>query len=288
MQYVQSLQQMPYSECMSLISQPTLQRWIENAADRADPVVSAFEPYLDGLDHLPADGRFLLVGNHTQSGTEALLIPYVVRRRIGIRARPLADRRFGNVKGLPADLFAAAGAVIGSPDTARELMRAGEPILVFPGGGREISKAKDQLYELMWEGRKGFARVAVENDYPIVPAALVGGDDVYHVLTTSNGRWARMTKPITTRLTGDANMAIQLMRGIGPTMVPRPQRMYLRFGPPIDTSRPKGAVAEKWVETMQAKVKTRLEADIAALLDIRSADPYRRLAPWARSAAVSP
>ena len=167
---------------------------IENVADRIDPLVSASKPYLDGLENLPSDGRFLLVGNHTQAGTEALLIPYVVRRQIGIRVRPLADRRFGNVKGVPGDLFAAAGAVIGTPETARKLMTAGEPILVFPGGGREISKASDQLYTLMWQRRNGFARLAVEHDYPIVPAALVGGDDVYHVLTSSDGRWARWSR----------------------------------------------------------------------------------------------
>ncbi|WP_235892879.1 lysophospholipid acyltransferase family protein [Mycolicibacterium hodleri] len=273
---------------MSLISQSTLQRWIENVADRAHPVVSAFEPYVDGLDDLPADGRFLLVGNHTQAGTEALLIPYLVRRQIGIRVRPLADRRFGNITGLAGDVFAAAGAVVGSRDTARELMQAGEPILVFPGGGREISKAKDQLYELMWKGRTGFARLAAENDYPIIPVALVGGDDVYHVLTSSDGRWARMTKPLAARLTGDSNMAIPLMRGIGPTLIPRPQRTYLRFGAPIDTTRPKRAVAEKWVETVQMRVKTELEADLAALLEVRSTDPYRQLAPWARGSAVAP
>ncbi|GLP81992.1 membrane protein [Mycobacterium antarcticum] len=273
---------------MPLIPLPTLQRLIENVADRADPVVSAFEPYVDGLDNLPPDGRFLLVGNHTQAGTEALLIPYLVRRQIGIRVRPLADRQFGNVKGLPADVFAAAGAVVGTPEAARELMQSDEPILVFPGGGREISKARDQLYSLRWEGRNGFARLAVEHDYPIVPAALVGGDDVYHVLTSSDGLWARLTTPLTKRLSGRSDMTMPLMRGIGPTLIPRPQRMYLRFGTPIDTSRPKGAVAEKWVATVRDRAKTELEADLAALLELRAGDPYRQLAPWARRAAVSP
>lgn len=271
---------------MLTIQLPTYQRWIENVADRLDPIVAAYKPYLDGLDNLPDDGRFLLVGNHTQAGTEALLIPYVVRRQIGTRVRPLADRRFGRFKGVPADVFAAFGAVVGTPDAARELMRSDETILVFPGGGREVNKASDQLYSLMWRGRNGFARLAVENDYPIIPVALVGGDDIYHVLTSSDGRWARMTKPLATRLTGDSDMTMPLVRGVGPTLVPRPQRMYLRFGTPIDTTRPKRAVAEEWTATVRMRVKAELETDLAALLQIRAADPYRRLAPWARSAAV--
>lgn len=279
---------MHYIGAMSLISESTLQRWIENVADRIDPLVSASKPYVDGLDNLPSDGRFLLVGNHTQAGTEAPLIPYLVRRQIGIRVRPLADRRFGNIKGVAGDFFAAAGAVVGTPETARELMAAGEPIMVFPGGGREISKARDQLYTLMWEGRNGFARLAVEHDYPIVTAALVGGDDVYHVLTSSDGRWARWSKPLVTRMMGRTDIAMPLMRGIGPTMIPRPQRTYLRFGAPIDTTRPKGAVAEKWIATVRDRAKASLEDDLAALLEIRAGDPYRQLAPWARSAALTP
>ncbi|MEU0496577.1 lysophospholipid acyltransferase family protein [Mycobacterium sp. NPDC006124] len=273
---------------MPLLEVSTYQRLIEGIADRVDPIVSATKPYVDGLANLPADGRFLLVGNHTQAGTEAVLIPYVVRRQIGIRVRPLADRRFGNVNGVARDLFAAAGAVIGTPEAARELMEAGEPILVFPGGGREISKARDQLYTLLWQGRYGFARVAVEHDYPIVPVAMVGGDDAYHILTSSDGRWARWSRPLVTRLTGRSDMALPLMRGIGPTMIPRPQRSYLRFGAPIDTTRPTGAVAEKWIASVRDQVKVQLEDQLAALLEIREGDPYRQLAPWARGAAVMP
>ncbi|MCV7421314.1 acyltransferase family protein [Mycobacterium yunnanensis] len=273
---------------MPLVEVSTYQRWIENVADRVDPLVSLAKPYVDGLDHLPRDGRFLLVGNHTQAGTEALLIPYVVRRQIGIRVRPLADRRFGNVKGVPGDLFAAAGAVVGTPETAHRLMEMGEPILVFPGGGREISKAKDQLYTLMWNGRNGFARIAAAHDYPIIPVALVGGDDAYHVLTTSDGRWARWSKPLVTRLTGTPDMAMPLMRGIGPTLIPRPQRTYLRFGTPIDTTKPSAVAAEEWTATVRERVKVALEGDITALLEVRARDPYRQLAPWARGAAVMP
>ena len=73
-----------------------------------------------------------------------------------------------------------------------------------------------------------------------------------------------------------------------PTMIPRPQRTYLRFGAPIDTARPKGTVAAKWIATVRERVKAALEAELADLLQIRETDPYRQLAPWARGAAVSP
>lgn len=265
-----------------------LEHMIDQLLPRLDPVMTAYRPYVDGLEHLPSDGRFLLVGNHTPGGNEALLIPYFVRRHIGARVRPLADRQMANMKGFPADMMAAVGAVVGTPDAARALMAADEPVLVFPGGGREMNKANDQLYTLLWHGRTGFARIASEYRYPIIPVALMGGDDVYRILTSSDGRWAQFSKPLTERLTGRSDMTLHLMRGIGPTLIPRPQRMYLRFGAPIDTTRPTDATVDDWAATVRDRVKEALESDLTALQDLRASDPYRRLAPWAWRSAVTP
>ena len=109
------------------------------------PVITCCHPYVRGLDNLPADGRFLLVGNHTLfSMAEVVLIPYFVRTAIGTRVRPLADRQFARMTGLQAALVTAYGAVIGTPAAARRLMDEGESVLVFPGGAREISKYKGE------------------------------------------------------------------------------------------------------------------------------------------------
>jgi 1-acyl-sn-glycerol-3-phosphate acyltransferase len=213
-------------------------RVAETVADRVGPLVDLHRPYVDGIENLTRDGRFLLVGNHTQGGAEAFLIPYLVRRAIGTRVRPLADRGMGRMRGPAADLFAACGVVVGAPETARELMRHDETILVFPGGGRAIPKFKGEEHILRWQGRAGFARLSVENDYPIVPAGLVGGDDVYRSLTTRDGLWGRLSQRLTEKLSGRTDMAMPLMHGIGPTLIPRPQRMYLRFAAPIDTTKP--------------------------------------------------
>ncbi|CAM2910914.1 glycerol acyltransferase [Mycobacterium intermedium] len=261
---------------------------VEKVHDGIAPLIDASRPYVRGLENLPADGRFLLVGNHTQFVTsEVLLIPHYVRRAIGTRVRPLADRRFGQQPGFARDLMTAYGAVIGSPETARELMRHNETILVFPGGGREIPKFKGEEYQLNWHGRSGFARIAAENDYPIVPVGLVGGDDIYKSLVTRDSAVGRLMQEISTRLTGETDMAMPLMRGVGPTLIPRPQRMYLQFGEPIVTTKPEGTTAEKWVETVRNDTKQALETILADLLAIRADDPFRELNPLARNNAVA-
>jgi 1-acyl-sn-glycerol-3-phosphate acyltransferase len=266
----------------------TLRHAMETLADRIGPLVELYRPYIDGLDTLPRDGRFLLVGNHTQFGVETFLIPYLVRRTIGTLVRPLTDRTMGRMRGPAADVFAACGAVVGAPETARELMRHNEPILVFPGGSREITKFKGEENTLRWQGRSGFARVAVESNYPIVPVALVGGDDAYENLLTRDGRWGRLSQSLIKKLSGRADMVPPLMHGIGPTLIPRPQRMYLRFAAPIDTTKPARISAEKWVATVKEKTQDSLEQAIADLLEIRTGDPYRELNPLAWRTATQP
>jgi 1-acyl-sn-glycerol-3-phosphate acyltransferase len=157
---------------------------------------------------------------------------------------------------------------------------------VFPGGGREIAKFKGEEYHLNWTGRAGFARIAAENDYPIVPVGLVGGDDVYKSLFTRDSVMGRLSRTVSTRLSGNSDMAMPLMRGVGPTLIPRPQRMYLRFGRPIETRRPNGASADEWVGSVKQRTQDSLEAILDELLEVRAGDPFRELNPLAWTRAV--
>lgn len=260
---------------------------LDKVHDGISPLIDLTRPYVSGLETLPADGRFLLVGNHTAFiGGEVLLIPHFVRRALGRRVRPLADRRFATKPGFGHDVMTAYGGVVGDPATARELMRHNETILVFPGGGREIAKFKGEEYRLNWRGRAGFARIAVENDYPIVPVGLVGGDDVYKSLVTRDSRLGRLSQAVSTRMTGEPDMAMPPMRGIGPTLIPRPQRMYLGFGEPISTAKPEDLSTEDWVASVRERTQESLKSILSDLLAIRADDPFRELnlLAWASAA----
>jgi 1-acyl-sn-glycerol-3-phosphate acyltransferase len=239
------------------------------------------------LANLPADGRFLLVGNHTLfSMAEVVLIPYFVRIAIGTRVRPLADRQFARMTGTQAALVAAYGAVIGTPAAARRLMDEGESVLVFPGGAREISKYRGEEYTLNWENRDGFARIAIEKEYPIVTVALVGGDDVYTSMVRRDSTLGRFGRWAGQRLTGRSDITMSPVRGVGLTLIPKPQRMYLAFGQPIDTRRSPGVSVEAWTGAVKRRVQQDLEAALLDLQRIRATDPYRRMNPVGRSSAV--
>jgi 1-acyl-sn-glycerol-3-phosphate acyltransferase len=266
-----------------------LTRAIFTVADRLDPVVELSRPFVDGLENLPCDGRFLLVGNHTTFGmAEIVMIPYFVHRQLGVRVRGLADRGFGDLRGLAADVLAAAGAVVGEPENAAELMLNDETVLVFPGGGREMPKFKGEKYQLRWEGRSGFARLAIAHDYPIVPVGLVGGDDVYHGLVERDSALGRVSRFVGQRIGGPTDMAIPPIRGLGPTLIPDPQRMYLRFGTPIQTSKPSRVKAATWEIDVKERTQAALETILADLQEVRETDPYRNLNPFAWGRAVRP
>ena len=192
------------------------------------------------------------------------------------------------MKGFQRDLIEAVGAVPGQPDVGAELMRRDETILVFPGGGRDMLKFKGEEYQLSWKGRSGFARLAIAHDYPIVPVGLVGGDDVFHSLVARNGAWERMTRTLGERMHGIAGVGVPLMRGVGPTFLPRPQRMYLRFGQPISTTRPARVKAEKWEATVKQQTQTALETVLTDLQELRKNDPFRNLNPLRWGAALRP
>jgi len=266
-----------------------LQKAICTVADTLDPIVDRLGIYVDGLDTLPRDGRFLLVGNHTTSGwVEVVSIPYFVHRELGRRVRGLATRQLADMGGITRDIFEAAGAVVGNPDNAAELMRQDETVLVFPGGGRDMLKFKGEQYSLLWQGRSGFARLAIAHDYPIIPVGLVGGDDVYVSPVQRNGMWERMTRGVGQRLHGVSGVGIPLIRGVGPTLIPRPQRMYLRFGSPIHTRRPADFDSGAWEMAIKERTQAALEQILRDLQTVRAGDPFRHLNPFARGQAVLP
>ena len=251
------------------------------------PVITCCHPYVRGLANLPADGRFLLVGNHTLfSMAEVVLIPYFVRTAIGTRVRPLADRQFARMTGIQAALVTAYGAVIGTPAAARRLMDEGESVLVFPGGAREISKYRGEEYTLSWQNRDGFARIAIEKEYPIVTVALVGGDDVYTSMVRRDSTLGRVGLWAVQRLTGRSDITMSPVRGVGLTLIPKPQRMYLAFGQPIDTCRSPQTSVEAWTGAVKRRVQQDLEAALLDLQRIRATDPYRLMNPVGRSSAI--
>jgi len=177
------------------------------------------------------------------------------------------------------DLLTRFGTVDGTRENCRRLMRAGESILVFPGGGREVFKSRGERYHLIWKRRMGFARLAIEHGYLIVPFATVGADDCFEILVdgeemqgTRLGRWMQGVSPVPDAIP-------PMIRGIGPTLLPRPQRFYFWFGKPIDTRALMGKEDDDEVcFAVRERTRRAVQAGINWLRTERRDDPDRHLA----------
>lgn len=235
------------------------------------PARALINPKVYGAENLPGRGA-LLVGNHTLIGLlDAPLLCAELWER-GIRVRVLGNHAHFK---LPRwrDLLLAVGVVPGTPATAEELMDRGETLLVFPGGGREVAKRKGEKYQLLWENRMGFARLAVKHGYPIVPFATVGAEDALDVVVDTDNRFLRPAQQLFERISGSPDL-FPIVRGIGPTPIPRPERQYYWFGTPIDAAAV-AATDDRAVGAIRDQTKTAIEHGIAFLLEEQRADPQR-------------
>ena len=240
------------------------------------PLSRVVRPKLYGVDRLPADGS-LLVGNHTIYGL--LDVPFMTteiwrRRRIVIRG--LGEHAHYAVP-VWRELLTTGGMVRGTRDNVRALMRARQTVLVFPGGSREVNKRKGQQYQLQWRERIGFARLALEQDYPVVPFAAVGADDMLDVIVDRNTPvYGALTRAYE-RLTGLPTPPV--VRGVGPTPIPRPERLYFWFGEPIAPARFRvGDGATEAARALRDEVRRDILVGIQFLRDERDVDPQRALA----------
>jgi 1-acyl-sn-glycerol-3-phosphate acyltransferase len=207
-----------------------------------------------GIEHVPAEGRVLLVGNHSgQLPFDAAMIGVSLLVELD---PPRAPRALVEkwVATLPfvAPFYARLGQVVGTPENCRRLLSAGEALLVFPEGVRGLNKPWSERYRLQEFGQ-GFMRLALETDTPIVPVGLVGAEEQAPALAD--------LKPLA-RLLGFPAFPIT------PTILPLPlpARYQIRFGEPLRfTGAPDedDAELEKKVATVQRAVEALLERGLA-------------------------
>jgi 1-acyl-sn-glycerol-3-phosphate acyltransferase len=148
-----------------------------------------FRGEVRGLGNIPDDGPVLLVGNHSGGN----LTPDTTVFSLAFHAYFGVERRFHQlahnlVLSMPGLGFLRKyGTVAASPDNARKALRSGAAVLVYPGGDREVHRPSWQSARVDFGRRKGYVRLALEEDVPIVPVVAIGGQET--ALFLSQGEW---------------------------------------------------------------------------------------------------
>jgi len=234
------------------------------------------QPVFFGFERIPTDRPLMFVGNHTIYGMLDIPLLFVALvERGGVFPRALGHHMHFRVP-IWREWLRSYGVVDGLADTTDRLLASGESVLVFPGGGREVSKRHGEKYKLIWKERLGFVRLALKNGATIVPFAEVGGEETLDIIF--DGDQIAETPfgwPVRKGLISP-ELLFPLVRGIGITPLPRPVRMYFKIGRPLSTT----SLSRAWEdETTQREVRSRvrveLERCIRFLLEVRENDPDR-------------
>jgi 1-acyl-sn-glycerol-3-phosphate acyltransferase len=199
---------------------------------------------LVGGEHTPRSGPAIFALTHSAATYEAFLLMRAVYQATGRVVRGLGDRVWFRVP-LMAARLRRVGFIVADPAGARDLLDAGELIGVAPGGMFEALRPSSERFRVRWSGRTGFARLALATGAPIVLGACPGADLIFDVRASRISDWGyrRLKLPLF------------VMRGLGPTLLPRPARLRFHLDAPIAVAR---------VESPSPAQVAALHAEVAA------------------------
>ena len=216
-----------------------------------------FRTKIDGIRNVPANGRCLLVSNH--SGTLPLdgLMLRTALRLEHPSARELRWLAEDFLFYLPfAGVFMnRVGAVRACQENAERLLEKELLFAAFPEGVQGIKKLFRDRYRLQRFGRGGYIRLALRMQAPLVPCAIVGAEE---------------TNPLLYRIEYLAGLVGLPYIPVTPTfpllgplgLLPAPSRWRIRFGEPVSLEGhgPEAADDHVLVGRLSERVRTTIQA----------------------------
>ena len=237
-------------------------------------VKGLFRPVVVGEERIP-DRPCLFVGNHSLFALDGWVIGPIFIKELGRFPRGLGDKFLFTIDRV-ANQILRMGGVMGHPEVCSAMMEAGQDLMVFPGGAHEAVKPAREMYELMWKERYGFVKLAAKHGYTIMPFGIVGPDEFYGHLMEGEDLPESPIGRLLTRFgllneNTRADMLPPIPVGALGTLFPKPQRIYLGFGEPIDLSAYAGRTpTKKQQREIRQTVADQIEEQLAEMLFLRT------------------
>jgi 1-acyl-sn-glycerol-3-phosphate acyltransferase len=154
-----------------------------------------FRADVKGLENIPAEGPVLLVGNHSGGNVtpDTTVFTLAFNTYFGVERKfyQLAHNLVLAMPGLAT--LRKYGTVAASPQNAQKALDSGAALLVYPGGDYEVHRPSWESGRVDFNGRKGYVRLALEKDVPIVPVVSLGGQETALFLSRGE-RLARLLR----------------------------------------------------------------------------------------------
>ena len=148
-----------------------------------------FRADVKGLHNIPGEGPVLLVGNHSGGNvtpdTTVFTLAFTTYFGVERRFYQLAHNLVVSMPFLA--WLRKYGTVAAGRDNARKALRTGAAVLVYPGGDYEVHRPSWEGGKVDFGGRKGFIKLALEEDVPIVPIVSAGGQETALFLSRGEG-----------------------------------------------------------------------------------------------------
>jgi 1-acyl-sn-glycerol-3-phosphate acyltransferase len=219
-----------------------------------------FRVEVHGVERLPAEGRCLLVANH--SGTlpfDGVMLRRAVRREHAHHreVRWLAEDGIFHLPFL-GSFSNRLGAVRACQENAERLLEHGALVAVFPEGMKGIGKLFKQRYQLQRFGRGGFVKLGLRTRTPVVPVAIVGGEETNPMLS----RVEYLTRAIGIPYL-PVTPTFPLLGPLG--LLPAPTKWKIFFGEPIDLEGQGAESADD--EILVGRLTEQVRGEIQQMLD---------------------
>ncbi len=230
-----------------------------------------FRPVVRGLGRIPPGGG-LYVGNHSGGlmTVDTFILGLALWQRYGMEEIPY-PLTHETVMRLPGfnQLLAPLGSVSAHPDNAHRVLAAGRKVLVYPGGDLDTYRPYRDRDEIHFGPRRGYIRLALREDVPLIPVVAAGSHAAFRVLADGQAaarvlgldRWLRLKVcPVTLSLPWGLTV------GCWPYW-PAPTRIWIQVLEPIEFEHygPDAAADTAYVELCHQRVHMVMEAALRRL-----------------------
>lgn len=141
-----------------------------------------FRLEVEGLENLPKRGAAIITPNHSgYSGLDAMLLVHEISNHLNRVPRVMTHHFFFLAK---ATAIAAnkLGFMEATTENALDQLKKGHMIILFPEGEYGNFKPSTKRYRLQ-EFKRGFVRMALQTQCPIIPTAVIGAEETHINLT---------------------------------------------------------------------------------------------------------
>jgi len=216
-----------------------------------------------GLEHVPQEGRAVLVGMHRGfMPWDGVMALNLVVRKTGRYPRFLTHPGLLKFPFL-ANFMTKLGGVVASQQSADRVLQSNEIVGIFPEGIQGAFTFYKHAYQLQEFGRDAFVKMALRNRAPIVPFVTVGSAEIFPILGKIKSRlWTRYTDWPCVPLT--------------PTFpllpIPLPSKWHTQFLPPIHIEKDYPPEAERnrsVVKAISLEVRTQMQQAVNEMLQRR-------------------